>query len=75
MRRLRFAALGALVAGAFLVLGCEKEPWEAPAPDGKEKEGTTPDPTPAAGDLTPSDVRDYDKIYMCSEFYKSIKCC
>ena len=71
MRRLRFAALGALVAGAFLVLGCEKEPWEAPAPDGKEKEGTTPDPTPAAGDLTPSDVRDYDKIYMCSEFYKS----
>ena len=70
MKTIRFAALGALVAGALLVLGCEKEPWVAPTPpDQKEKTNPT-DPTPASKDLTPSEVPDYDKIHMNSEFYK-----
>ena len=29
--------------------------------------------TPTSGDLKPSDVPDYDKIYMCSEFKKSTR--
>ena len=68
MKKFRFAVLGALVAGAFLVLGCEKEPWVAPTPEGKE----TP-VTPPEDDLKPSDVPDYDKIYMSKEFYKSTR--
>ena len=66
MKLFRFAVLGALVLGTFLTTGCEKTPWEAPEPDKKENpEGEQP-----TGDLTPSDVPDYDKIYMCTEFYK-----
>ena len=69
MKKFRFAVLGALVAGAFLVLGCEKEPWVAPTPEGKEKPEQPDKPT--TDDLKPSDVPDYDKIYMSKEFYKS----
>ena len=67
--KFRFTMLGALVAGAFLVLGCEKEPWVAPTPEGKEN--PEPPVTPPGDDLKPSDVPDYDKIYMSKEFYKS----
>ena len=66
MKLFRFAVLGALVLGTFLTTGCEKTPWEAPEPDKKE----TPEGEQPTGDLSPSDVPDYDKIYMCTEFYK-----
>ena len=58
-------------SAAMLVAGCGKDP---------EPEPTPPDPpdekkelTPTSGDLSPSDVPDYDKIYMCSEFRKSTR--
>ena len=56
-----------LALAATLVIGCRKQPEPIPEP--------TPDPqpkelTPTSGDLTPADVPDYDKIYMCTEFYK-----
>ena len=58
-------------SAAMLVAGCGKDP---------EPEPTPPDPpdekkelTPISGDLSPSDVPDYDKIYMCSEFRKSTR--
>ena len=66
MKLFRFAVLGALVLGTFLTTGCEKTPWEAPEPDKKE----TPEGEQPTGDLSPSDVPDYDRIYMCTEFYK-----
>lgn len=56
-----------LALAAALAAGCGKQPEPDPP--------TPPDPqpkelTPTSGDLTPTDVPDYDKIYMCSEFYK-----
>ena len=57
-----------LALAAFLVIGCEKQPEPTPTPpDDKEK----PEPKPTDGVLTPADVPNYDKIYMCSEFYKN----
>ena len=59
-------------SATLLVVGCGKEPEPEPP--------TPPDPpeekkelTPTSGDLKPSDVPDYDKIYMCSEFKKSTR--
>ena len=61
-------------SATLLVVGCGKEPEPTPQPP------TPPDPpeekkelTPTSGDLTPNDVPDYDKIYMCSEFRKSTR--
>ena len=77
MKRFRFAALVALVVGAFLVVGCEKEPWVAPVPEGKENPEQPEQPEqpdkPTTDDLKPSDVPDYEKIHMNSEFYKSTR--
>ena len=58
-----------LALAACLVAGCGKQPEPEPIPE------PTPDPqpkelTPTSGDLAATDVPDYDKIYMCSEFYK-----
>ena len=58
-----------LALAACLVAGCGKQPEPEPIPE------PTPDPqpkelTPTSGDLAANDVPDYDKIYMCSEFYK-----
>lgn len=47
------------------MLGCKKDdPSVKPEPEPE------PEPQPT-GILTPEDVPDYDKIYMCSEFYKN----
>ncbi|MBQ9193448.1 MAG: hypothetical protein IJ156_07000 [Bacteroidales bacterium] len=54
-----------LALAASLVIGCEKQPEPTPTPPEKKEL------TPTSGDLNPSDVPNYDKIYMCSEFYKS----
>jgi len=61
-------------SATLLVVGCGKEPEPTPEPP------TPPDPpeekkelTPTSGDLSPKDVPDYDKIYMCSEFRKSTR--
>ena len=69
--RLRSLLTLFVFSAAMLVAGCEKDP---------EPEPTPPDPpdekkelTPTSGDLSPSDVPDYDKIYMCSEFRKSTR--
>ena len=58
-----------LALGAFLVAGCGKQPEPEPQPDPDPQENPTP--TPTDRDLTPSDVPNYDKIYMCSEFKKN----
>ena len=61
-------------SATLLLVGCGKELEPTPDPP------TPPDPpeekkelTPTSGDLKPSDVPDYDKIYMCSEFKKSTR--
>ena len=67
---MRLRTLLSLLAcsATLLVVGCGKEPEPTPQPP------TPPDQkkelTPTSGDLTPSDVPNYDKIYMTSEFYK-----
>ena len=57
------------VSAVILVAGCEKQPEPEPLPPTPPDE--KPEPTPTDGVLKPSDVPNYDKIYMCSEFYKS----
>lgn len=63
---MKFRSLFALLAlSSALMLGCKKE-------DPSVKPGPDPEPEPEpTGILTPDDVPDYDKIYMCSEFYKN----
>ena len=61
---LRVATLAGLLILAF---SCGKTPQPDPIPDEKEE----PKPlTPTSGDLKASDVPNYDKIYMTTEFYK-----
>ena len=55
------------VSAAILVVGCEKQPEPEPEPTPPEKKELTP----TSGDLVPTDVPDYGKIHMNSEFYKS----
>ena len=59
-----------LAIAVTLFAGCDKTPRPEPEPDPDPQEKPTP-VTPASGDLKPSDVPNYEKIYMCSEFYKS----
>lgn len=70
MRKFRFVTPFILVLAAVLVLGCEKKPWEAPTPPDQQEK---PEPATPDGDLKPSDVPDYAKIHMNSEFYKSTR--
>jgi len=54
-----------LLAAMLVVASCK---------GGKDDPEPTPTPTPnpeKTEDLTPADVQDYDKIYMCKEFYKT----
>lgn len=61
---LRAATLAGLLILAF---SCGKTPQPDPIPDEKEE----PKPlTPTSGDLKASDVPNYDKVYMTTEFYK-----
>ena len=61
---LRVATLAGLLILAF---SCGKTPQPDPIPDEKEE----PKPlTPTSGDLKASDVPNYDKVYMTTEFYK-----
>ena len=53
------------VSAVILMAGCEKQPEPEPTPPEKKEL------TPTSGDLAPTDVPDYDKIHMNSEFYKS----
>ena len=55
-------------SAVLLVAGCGKDPEpepEPPTPPVGKKELT-----PTSGDLSPTDVPNYEKIYMTSEFYK-----
>ena len=61
-----------LAIAATFVAACGKTPEPDPVPTPE------PDPTPTPGPiaeavLKPSDVPNYDKIYMTSEFYKSAR--
>ncbi len=58
-----------LVIAVTLFAGCDKTPRPEPEPDPDPQEKPTP-VTPASGDLKASDVPNYDKIYMTTEFYK-----
>lgn len=58
-----------LAIAVTLFAGCDKTPRPEPEPDPDPQEKPTP-VTPASGELKPSDVPNYEKIYMCSEFYK-----
>ena len=60
--------LGMLPLAACLVAGCGKQP--EPEPPTPPDEQQPKELTPTSGDLSPSDVPNYDKIYMTSEFYK-----
>ena len=55
-------------SATLLVAGCGKDPEPEPPTPPDEKQPK--ELTPSSGDLSPTDVPDYDKIYMCSEFYK-----
>ena len=71
---MRLRTLFSLLAcsATLLVAGCGKEPDPEPPtpPDPPEEQKEL---TPTSGDLSPKDVPDYDKIYMCSEFRKSTR--
>ena len=54
-----------LSAFVLLCVSCKQEPFNPGPPDGEEPEEVTP-----GGILQPSDVPNYDMIYMTSEFYK-----
>ena len=56
-----------LALAACLAAGCGKQPEPEPEPDPTPEKKEL---TPTSGDLAPSDVPNYDKIYMTSEFYK-----
>ena len=56
------------VSAILLVAGCEKQPEPEPTPPTPPEKKEL---TPTSGDLLPTDVPDYDKIHMNSEFYKS----
>ena len=56
------------VSAVILMAGCEKQPEPEPTPPTPPEKKEL---TPTSGDLLPTDVPDYDKIHMNSEFYKS----
>ena len=60
--------LGMMALAVCLVAGCGKQPEPEPPTPPDEKQPK--ELTPTSGDLSPSDVPNYDKIYMTSEFYK-----
>ena len=62
------ALLPLLAIGMMAVLSCHTDPWVPPdngGGDGKDDKQETEETI-----LSPSDVPNYEKIYMCSEFYK-----
>ena len=64
--------LGMLALAAALVAGCGKqpEPEPTPTPPDNQEKPEKKELSPTSGELTPSDVPNYDKIYMTSEFFK-----
>ena len=72
MKRNVYAMLGMLALAAALVAGCGKqpEPEPTPTPPDNQEKPEKKELSPTSGELTPSDVPNYDKIYMTSEFFK-----
>ena len=60
-----------LLAGVLLSVSCGKEPFNPGSPDGKKPEEEKQVEPETDKGLKPSDVPNYEKIYMTSEFYKA----